>query len=55
MLKLFVQKLDNGYTLTITTEEDEVNREGQPILVEVKTRLVFETKEGLSAKLQEVL
>lgn len=54
-MKLYIEKLDNGYRLNITTVEPSVNREGQPIEVERKQKLVFESKEAMMAKVQEAL
>ena len=57
-MKLIITQLDNGYTLTVVSQERVRGLNGEPGLPEVyeerKQRLVFETKEGLNEKLREL-
>lgn len=59
MKKLFIQKLDNGFTMSITREEEvgELFR-ANPLrqeFHEVKERLVFEEFADLISRVQEEL
>lgn len=53
-MKLFITKLDNGYTLTITKEQ-RPDPEHPDNVVEVKQRLVFETYEALMHRIEATL
>lgn len=54
MKKLFIQILDNGFTLTITTEERQEDINGDRV-VETKRRLVYERQDALEATIHEEL
>lgn len=55
-MKLFIQVLDNGYTLSVTrmVEQEGVEIQLRP-RVEEKRRYAFETVAALKAKLNELL
>lgn len=51
-MKIFIQVLDNGYTLSTTMQEFT---EMGAVFQEVKRRYAFETTQGLYSKLHELI
>ena len=57
-MKAILTKLDNGYTLTVMSEEERQleDQPGRPVIKEEKKqRLVFESKEAAIARITEVM